>query len=359
MEQTTLSIKPRAAARPSVPAEASAEEWRDDGSTRRGPRCETRQRVTRSREPSAIARKSKWLWPNALLFAMWLLVRSQRIRIEQDDHSIANPDNQTTAISTEYESPLAEQPAPTENVSDLSTKVNETTTPWTLDGKGRITVPKDMIMIRSSLLWCPNAKSGTTTVYDVLWKNKLMEGRCYRNCKHSAWKKVKTLPAESPKPVSFVIVRNPWDRLRSAYVDKIAPNPSKHEDKDGPITTFARFVAHAEKHRNSNMHWRLISERCWAGAEDGFQYDYILRLEDGDLNEKLREIFDRAGIELPAGIGKEVKNQKSTNHTSQALIDFYRKEAASANMTMEALVAQVGRIYKADIEPFGYSFPEY
>ena len=41
------------------------------------------------------------------------------------------------------------------------------------------------------------------------------------------------------------------------------------------------------------------------------------------------------------------------------LVDFYRAEAAKGDLTMEELIASVGRTYWEDIERFGYSFPSY
>lgn len=54
-----------------------------------------------------------------------------------------------------------------------STSIHQTT-PWTLDKDLRVIIPPSMILIGSSLLWCPNAKAGTTAVYDMLWKNKII-----------------------------------------------------------------------------------------------------------------------------------------------------------------------------------------
>mmetsp|Transcript_52461 Transcript_52461/g.52826 ORF Transcript_52461/g.52826 Transcript_52461/m.52826 type:complete len:90 (+) Transcript_52461:179-448(+) len=61
--------------------------------------------------------------------------------------------------------------------------------------------------------------------------------------------------------LSFVVVRNPWDRLRSAYVDKISSGKlmPKHmqADKMNRIVTFTEFVAYVEEYPDENLHWLL------------------------------------------------------------------------------------------------------
>jgi len=129
--------------------------------------------------------------------------------------------------------------------------------------------------------------------------------------------------------------------------------------------SFSNFTKYVEQHpNNKNLHWKPVSLQCLTGkiginANKIFEYDYVLKLEDGNLSQKLEEIFQRAGIDLPAGVDKQPKNQKSYGHTSTALVDFYREEAAKGNVTMEELIASVGRTYRDDIETFGYSFPLY
>ena len=90
-----------------------------------------------------------------------------------------------------------------------------------------------------------------------------------------------------------------------------------------------------------------------------FQYDIVLKLEEEDIPQKLQEIFHKVGIHLPVGIVHEARNVKNANHSSDQLVEFYREAAAEGNISMEDMIASVGRTYRDDIEVFGYSFPSY
>lgn len=245
---------------------------------------------------------------------------------------------------------------------------NETaTTPWVLNDNLQVIIPYPMILIKSSLLWCPNAKSGTTTVYDILIENKLLpEGfslfakRCTNDdCPNLASKAL--LNWDSPKPLSFIIVRNPFDRIRSCY-SQLVLNGRIRDENGERFKSFSQFVNNVERNPTRNAHFVPTSKRCLTGGggQKPFKYDYVLRLEEDNIPARLAEIFRRAGIDLPSAIKQQPQNQnKKLEHTTDALVDFYREAAKVGNVTMDELVAKVGRIYKDDIETFGYSFPTY
>ena len=249
------------------------------------------------------------------------------------------------------------------------------TTPWTLDQDLRIVVPKDMILIGSSLLWCPNAKAGTSSVYDVLWNNNLtsttLRDRCH-NCPMLATHALKNWT--SAKPLSFTIARNPYSRIVSAFVDKILGDKIKILDENKyRIKSFSGFIQYVEQHPIKNIHWAPTSHRCLTGTSGSdnkkgyttgreraqFQYDIVLKLEEDDIPQKLQEIFHKAGIHLPVGIVHEARHVNNANHSSDHLVEFYREAAADGNISMEDMIASVGRTYRDDIEVFGYSFPSY
>mmetsp|Transcript_38555 Transcript_38555/g.81099 ORF Transcript_38555/g.81099 Transcript_38555/m.81099 type:complete len:342 (-) Transcript_38555:194-1219(-) len=247
-------------------------------------------------------------------------------------------------------------------VSNKPTSQSKQRTPWTFDNDFQLVLPYSMLLIDSSLLWCPTAKSGTSTFYNVLWKNKLLpeHTRCYAHsgCKHLARLALKDWTA--PKPLSFIVVRNPWDRIRSAYIDGKTKHKFDHTGLGNGDYGFAEFVKYVERNPHGNIHWTPVNDRCKTGGgldkTDVFQYDYIIKLEDGDLATRLEGIFEEAGVTLPYGVEKEIKNQRKPPG-APTLADYYREAAALGNTTMEELVESVGRTYADDIRAFGYTFP--
>jgi len=168
--------------------------------------------------------------------------------------------------------------------------------------------------------------------------------------------------------LSFVVVRNPWDRLRSAYVDKISRGKQmpKHmqADKMNRIVTFTEFVAYVEEYPDENIHWQPVSSRCLTiPSVDGktmFRYDHIIKIEEG-LSEQLFNVFGMAGISSSIFTGNySILHQNVKSNVTgipNELITFYLNAANDTNSSVSNLIERVRRIYQDDIEQFGYSFP--
>jgi len=159
-------------------------------------------------------------------------------------------------------------------------------------------IPKSMLLIENKLLWCPNAKAGTTSMWANIWKFSGTESedrRCYRKCPHkdpflghvqSAWEALEDSNSEVLcKARSFTIARNPFDRLISGYKGKVQTGKialdgkiqrrRKHDARSVP--DFAEFIRHLDQHPdnvNANEHWRPLDTKCL----QGFEYDEILQL---------------------------------------------------------------------------------
>lgn len=247
----------------------------------------------------------------------------------------------------------------------------------------RITLSLD-----NKLLWCPNHKAGSTSIHmSVLEPTGLVQRRgkfrCISSCPNSVWTILNKGDDKAREAVraapSFTVVRNPWDRLRSCYKDKIVrrkffpsdkypdghPNEADRlERKKGPTMTFPEFVEHVEKYPSGNSHWMPHSKRCLFAADgEGhkFRYDHVIRIEDG-LFEKLEEVFGRYGLPFPESVRpKNVKGKASGTSGGQAARDRALREfyagAATPAMPMEALVERVGKIYDSDVHSHNYSFP--
>ena len=221
-------------------------------------------------------------------------------------------------------------------------------------------IPKSSVLVGSGrFLWCPNAKVGTSTLYH-LWRNEFNDNlnkgrRCFDSCPLSAWKAFATSEGRTniaQNTTSFTVVRNPWDRIRSAYEGKISSGQIKprHSPKDRHLSFF-EFVLYIEKYPEEDVHWMSYVKRCYTSPNrDGhmFHYDHIVRLEDFDNG--LREVFADAGLEY---LSQAKSNQHS--NTSLSRMDYYLK--ATPNQTeFEIAVATIGRVYRDDVLEFGYSF---
>ena len=218
------------------------------------------------------------------------------------------------------------------------------------------TIPKSMMLLDSKLLWCPNAKAGTTSMYEsILLPMKLMgpkfqynntfagdgELRCYEDCPISAHLLFDSRSSKKQQPQqkisgtmtttttrrgqimnapSFTIVRNPWDRLRSCYKSKIVTQklmPNDHnphgrgptinnlsEDRQRelqsktPIMSFVEFVHHVETYPNANPHWQPHSTRCLTVPTP---------VENGEDKEEFIQFQYDYTIKLEDGLFSQIK----------------------------------------------------
>lgn len=270
-------------------------------------------------------------------------------------------------------------------------------------------VPCRSMLIDRKLLWCPVPKVGTSSTY--LFLGKALPGfeeavgdqgkkRCYEKCSLSAWQLLRgdTTRHLVANATSFMIIRNPWDRIRSCYEKKIKTNKIKiYKDDNGtkiinsaPI--FLDFVRYVEKYPSGNAHWTPFTELCHPTPDERgrvFQYDHVIKLEDG-LFQGLAEAMRNAGMELPTPEWRGSENfgtkepwgekielegefgsknfsmttpssvvRDRTHYSYESMVEFYREAAAAGNSTMEGLIDDVQRIYRKDIDFSGYSFPVY
>jgi hypothetical protein len=124
----------------------------------------------------------------------------------------------------------------------------------------------------------------------------------------------------------FVIVRNPYARLASAYCDKILVHPSQYIVEElrksateqgvklsNPIT-FVQFVGVISRQRLAEMNQHWLPQYC-AGRFATIQFDFIGRIES--MSNDLSFILERIGA--PESIFSRVNERKNAAKSSVEL----------------------------------------
>tara|TARA_R110002049_G_scaffold124997_18_gene280571 strand:- start:4482 stop:5549 length:1068 start_codon:yes stop_codon:yes gene_type:complete len=172
----------------------------------------------------------------------------------------------------------------------------------------------------------------------------------------------------------FVVVRNPWDRLVSAFVDKFV-RPSTLEDfaeslvnevcakkqaVKEPSLCFREFVEYvtSKKPAELDTHWR--PQYCFVG---NLSYDVVAKFE------RMPEDFKEIGVRIGADIQLPEKNRvhkKGGVASSECISTLWELDMAQLkNMDRlpdytawynDDLIDLVRNYYKKDIDTFGYNF---
>ena len=148
----------------------------------------------------------------------------------------------------------------------------------------------------------------------------------------------------------FTVVRNPYSRLLSCYLDRIVPaNSAPYRQlllmlgkPDGTIVSFAEFIGAICKQKpyDQNNHWRLqTSEICTAAIK----YDFVGKQESfaADMTKVWSHIAPAAPIPNFAGENKA----PSVTSAGKRLGEYYTSE----------LIDMVREAYSDDFASFGYS----
>lgn len=154
----------------------------------------------------------------------------------------------------------------------------------------------------------------------------------------------------SPKYFRFSMVRNPYTRILSCYLDRIVPaNSAPYRQlmlvmgrPAGELITFAEFVRAicAQKPFNQNNHWRLqVAEICQAQV----RYDFVGKQET--FAQDMTHIWSKVAGNRPAPDFAAENKAPSITSAEKRLEEFYTPE----------LVDLVRSAYGADFKAFGYS----
>uniref|UniRef100_A0A182QLH1 Carbohydrate sulfotransferase n=1 Tax=Anopheles farauti TaxID=69004 RepID=A0A182QLH1_9DIPT len=170
--------------------------------------------------------------------------------------------------------------------------------------------------------------------------------------------------------ISFIIVRHPFERLVSAYKDKIQyALPNSHHHKLGnriiqkyrktvngkPTTllkhpTFSEFVNYLldeikHPHYEIDMHWVPVTHFC---TPCFFHYDVIAKFETLEEDQNYLIAIGR----LDSVIKPQWKNAGKGAHTNDVLLKFFAELDATQ-------IRGLYDYYRFDFELFGYSAKEY
>lgn len=154
----------------------------------------------------------------------------------------------------------------------------------------------------------------------------------------------------SPKYYRFTVVRNPYTRLLSCYLDRIVPGDSMPYRQllqamgkpVGSKVSFADFVYTVcrQPPHNQNNHWRLqTSEICTSAIA----FDFIGKQET--FAADMKQIWSRVAAGRPVPNFEAENKAPSITSAEKRLDEFYTPE----------LVAMVREAYRDDFSTFGYS----
>lgn len=179
-------------------------------------------------------------------------------------------------------------------------------------------------------IWFRVAKAGTRTILKHLRDKNVKLDVEHASDVHYPKKKYQDY-------YKFAFVRNPWDRLVSCWHNKVLKENYFQftGDERNKVREFGEFVRFVQAQDLDNADRHLRHQASLINLND---IDYLGRLEtfEGDL----RQITDNLG--LTQGV-IEPKNVSVKKQTYQ---NYYTPD----------LVDRVSRLYRKDIQVFGYTF---
>jgi len=181
-------------------------------------------------------------------------------------------------------------------------------------------------------IWFRVAKVGTRTILKHLRDNNVILDVEHASDVHYPMKSYQGY-------YKFAFVRNPWDRLVSCWHNKVLKeNYFQFAERERAVVSeFGEFVRFAESLDLDNADRHL---RCQVSLINLNDIDYLGRLET--FESDLQNITDYLG--LPS----RVIEPKNVSLKKQAYQSYYTPD----------LVNRVSRLYRKDIQVFGYKYEQ-
>ncbi|XP_041782841.1 carbohydrate sulfotransferase 8-like [Anopheles merus] len=222
-----------------------------------------------------------------------------------------------------------------------------------------------------SLVYCPVFKAGTSTwfynfntwagftEYEIMHNDNLFLARKFYPIENRV-----TLMQSMAHSFSFIIVRHPFERLISAFEDRLVSMKNAyysrvslaiyrryHPTGSGKITfrDFVQYIIDDVEYRNSTMgldiHWSPVNNLCTPCLA---RYDYIIKLE---TYEQDVEVMIKA-----AKLQGKVKLMQ-LNHVRKEPVEILIMKYFS--QITQKQIEMLYSIYEIDFQLFGYSADKY
>jgi hypothetical protein len=177
-------------------------------------------------------------------------------------------------------------------------------------------LPQAVVVLHEGLIWCPTAKAGTTSMIEMINRRfngnhvdlarifdaaSRLVGKAAEACvpAGSMRREAKRLFCAQQNALSFSIMRNPWERVVSMYVEKIVAGQQRPELRERIVhdlglpadaadaISFPQFVlwlSETEPSSDDDLHIMPWSVRCGAVAPSNYSMISDTETLDDDLH---------------------------------------------------------------------------